>query len=674
MQLNEKSKRILDVILHEKQMTMDTLTIMLPYSRRTVEYELERIQEWLVHHGLSNLKVEGVNIELDVTEALIEQVDQAELMWSEEERELAIIFYSLTHNEFLSAFHFQHLLSVSKYTVQESLNSVKKSAARFGIDFAYTRKEGYHFNGHFQTITLYLYRTIEQLMEKSTKTQLLDLCLEDWPDAFDARIKQIEHYETLKQFQFVESHREKIAYFLLIGRFLSQERFVHDEEQTWTDTLDQSVCEYFQDVPYLWPTLSMLVQSGPKVSEEMDEDIQKNLSTTMLEVIDRFEALSCTFVIEREALCEKLVLHAKATLQRVYTETMPPEELERYVMKEHRVLNVLVDRSLEPIRKQLNADIPATEVMYFTLHFAAHLYQQGQNLDEKMKAIVVCPSGISVSHMLDHILKNQFPEFVFLPPISQRDVSQFAPLVDLIFTTVPLPLKIQEQAHVTLVPTLPTRLEQLALKRQINQRLLNRSEFTRTQVEDILEVVEKYAKVHNVKQLRRELKKLFQNESTDAKWIGGQPVLNQLVTKDEIQIMESVPDWKDSIRIAAAPLLKSNAIDSSYIETMIENVLEHGPYIVLMPNVAIPHARPEDGVHQLGMSVLKLSEPVVFPGEKPVRIFFVLAAIDQTTHLRALAQLTELLGNEDDLSVVLEASSTDEILDVLNHYSEEEEK
>ena len=74
------------------------------------------------------------------------------------------------------------------------------------------------------------------------------------------------------------------------------------------------------------------------------------------------------------------------------------------------------------------------------------------------------------------------------------------------------------------------------------------------------------------------------------------------------------------------------------------------------------------------MSVLKLSEPVVFPGEKPVRIFFVLAAIDQTTHLRALAQLTELLGNEDDLSVVLEASSTDEILDVLNHYSEEEEK
>jgi len=105
---------------------------------------------------------------------------------------------------------------------------------------------------------------------------------------------------------------------------------------------------------------------------------------------------------------------------------------------------------------------------------------------------------------------------------------------------------------------------------------------------------------------------------------------------------------------------------------MIDNVEQHGPYIVLMPDVAIPHARPEDGVRELGMSVLKLTEPVVFPTDKPVRLFFVLAAIDQTTHLKALAQLTELLGNGTDLSEVLHAESIEQMLQVITKYSEEE--
>ena len=674
MQLNEKSKRMLNVILHEKQMTIDTLTMMLPYSRRTVEYELERIQEWLSYHGLSNMKVDGTKIELTVTEALIDQVERAELVWSEEERELVITLYAMTQVEFLSSFHFQHLLDVSKYTVQESLNAIKKKAARFGLDFSYTRKEGYRFNGHFQTVTLYVYRTIEQLLDKSTSSQLLDLCFDDWQEEFRKRVRQIEQFEALKQFQFVESHREKIAYFLLIGSKLSPESFVRDEDSWLTEKVEQSVRVHFQDVPQLWDMLMMLIQSGPKVSEEMDETVQQNLAATMIQVIERFEGLSCTRVIEREALCEKLVLHAKATLKRVHTEVMPPEELERYVLKEHRVLNVIVDRSLDPIRQQIQAELPKTEVMYFTLHFAAHLHQQGQHLDEKMKAIVVCPSGISVSHMLDHILKNQFPDFVFLPPISQRDVLEYAPLVDLIFTTVPLPLAVQQQAHVTLVPTLPTRLEQLALKRQIHQRFIASGGMARLEVSDILEVVKKYATVHQESQLRKELNHLLQDEATKDEWKGGQPVLNQLVTKNEIQLRDHVSNWQESIRLAAEPLVQNGTIETRYVETMIENVVEHGPYIVLMPQIAIPHARPEDGVNQLGMSVLKLTEPVFFPGDKPVRAFFVLAAIDQTTHLKALAQLTELLGNEQDVSLVLGADNVEEIVEILNRYSEEEEK
>ncbi|MBM7655832.1 mannitol/fructose-specific phosphotransferase system IIA component (Ntr-type) [Neobacillus cucumis] len=49
----------------------------------------------------------------------------------------------------------------------------------------------------------------------------------------------------------------------------------------------------------------------------------------------------------------------------------------------------------------------------------------------------------------------------------------------------------------------------------------------------------------------------------------------------------------------------------------------------------MPHARPEDGVNQLGMSFLKCEHPVYLMEDPKheINIFIVLAAIDNETHL-----------------------------------------
>lgn len=675
MLLNEKSKRILHLLVHEREVNIPFLLTMLPYSKRTLDYELERIQEWLTHHRFPHVEMDGTTLRIEHATGLLERLEKTELILSDEERELLVIFYALTQEEFLSSVHFQQLLGVSKFTVQESLNAVKKNAVQFGLDFAYTRKEGYRFNGHLQTMYLYLYRSIERLVLLSTKNHLLDAILDEWGNRFQQAYQQIEMYEASRQFRFVESHREKLAYFILLGAHFPVATKFDTQETAFTKNTDSTLGEYFAGDASFMITLDLLMKSGPKTEEELDQEVQEKLSDVMREVIRRFESISCTFIIEQEALCEKLVLHSKATMQRVYTGLEASKELEHYVINEHQVLNVLVERSLEPFRQLLGRTLPDIEVMYYTLHFAAHLHRQGQNLDEKMKAIVVCPSGISVSHMLDHILKNQFPEFIFLPPTSQREIDRYAPLVDLIFTTVPLEDRVHQLADVTLVPTLPTRLEQITLKRTIEQRYLNRGHLSSIQAEDILDLFKQHGTIRNESVLRQKLRMLLHPiQPTNLIYEGGQPMLNQLISEKRTQLHERVSDWEEAMRLAARPLVNDYSIDQSYIETMIENVHIHGPYIVLMPDVAIPHARPEDGVTKLGMSVLKLEQPVQFPGNKPVRLFFVLAAIDQTTHLKALAQLTELLSNSADVAHILAAQSTEDVLTIINKYSEEEER
>ena len=101
---------------------------------------------------------------------------------------------------------------------------------------------------------------------------------------------------------------------------------------------------------------------------------------------------------------------------------------------------------------------------------------------------------------------------------------------------------------------------------------------------------------------------------------------------------------------------------------MIQSVNENGPYIVIDEYIALAHARPEDGVNELAMSMLKLDKSVDFLGEE-VRVVVVLAATDNTKHIEALASLTELFMEEENKNTIMEATKIEDIHDLIKKYS-----
>jgi mannitol operon transcriptional antiterminator len=94
-----------------------------------------------------------------------------------------------------------------------------------------------------------------------------------------------------------------------------------------------------------------------------------------------------------------------------------------------------------------------------------------------------------------------------------------------------------------------------------------------------------------------------------------------------------------------------------------------GPYIAIAPRIAIPHARPEQGVNRSGMSLLTLKEPVPF-GDKPVQLLIVLAAADSDSHIGALAELTELISDEDNVETMISAQSSEIIASLIERLFE----
>lgn len=100
---------------------------------------------------------------------------------------------------------------------------------------------------------------------------------------------------------------------------------------------------------------------------------------------------------------------------------------------------------------------------------------------------------------------------------------------------------------------------------------------------------------------------------------------------------------------------------------MIRAVNDYGPYIVIGKHMALAHARPEDGVNKLGVSVATIEQPIDFgnPEMDPVKIIFCLAAVDSYSHLNIMKELIELINNEEKLDRLIECTNIEDFKQLL---------
>lgn len=135
--------------------------------------------------------------------------------------------------------------------------------------------------------------------------------------------------------------------------------------------------------------------------------------------------------------------------------------------------------------------------------------------------------------------------------------------------------------------------------------------------------------------------------------------------QERIQFAEKTDNWQDAIRMTMEPLLKEGFITQQYIDATIESVIKNGPYIIIIPGFAMPHTRPENGALKTGMAFLKLEKPAVFPDGSEVNLFLALAAGDSNAHLDAMAELTDILIDEELMEQLFQAKEVEEIKAVL---------
>lgn len=144
--------------------------------------------------------------------------------------------------------------------------------------------------------------------------------------------------------------------------------------------------------------------------------------------------------------------------------------------------------------------------------------------------------------------------------------------------------------------------------------------------------------------------------------------LAKWLNNEKVQYVEHVADWQDAIAIAGRPLLKEGVISQDYIDAIIRQKEEIGPFFVIAPQIAMPHARPEEGAHKLGLSIVLLGTPVNFDSEEndPVKAIFMFSAPDSNSHIEMISQLADVLSDENIMARLFNANSQDALMTILS--------
>ncbi|WP_163972135.1 BglG family transcription antiterminator [Oceanobacillus halotolerans] len=685
MPLDSRSKKILEELISNPSITSKDMEKKFQLTRRQLGYSFDKINDWLLTKNLPVIErtrqghfVMDQSIFSQLTsEQETPALDSNILL--EDQRVYIILMMLISKQEELSLVHFTSKLEMSKNTILHDLKRAQSFVDDYELHIRYSRRNGYVLEGkEFQIRKLLLNVTFQLLDMVNGESWLKDIAniQTNELDELQHRIEKVENKLNLK---FTDEKMTIMPYTLiLVLRRIKQGKTINAfsiRYEELSDTKEYQATEEilydFMDIPLeerLFITLHLLT-TNVYWSEGLTEDSIPNLNQALDDMLRMFEKNACIYLQDRQQLLNKLLLHVKPAYYRIKYNLTEANDVLDTVTNQFREVHHLVKQSTKPLADLVGSDIPDNETAYLTMLIGGWLTKQGENIQEKIKAIVVCPQGVSVSRLMFNELRELFPDFVFLDSLSVREFLNYSLDYDIVFS----PIHLETDKKLFKANSFLNREEKQRLRKQVMLELHGYIPYD-IDVDQILEIIEKNATIENKQSLARELTQYIHRDETQSvkqQQVQNAPLnLNDLITLETITLADSADSWQEAIRLSGEPLVKTKKIEPRYVEAVLHHC-EKDPYIVIGPNIAIPHAAPDEGVNDVGMSLLRLEEGVPFTTDYSINFVIMIAAVDKQQHLRALMQLMNLAGNKEDLNTLMAAKTKEEIYNIITAYSAE---
>ncbi|MBM6676918.1 PTS sugar transporter subunit IIA [Olsenella uli] len=334
--------------------------------------------------------------------------------------------------------------------------------------------------------------------------------------------------------------------------------------------------------------------------------------------------------------------------------------LREVVTDQPQVLDAVKD-NLPILEAYSRRRITEVETIYVALHICAAL-ERRKNRERRLRVVVVCDEGVGTSRLVVEDLRGRFDIRVIkvIPAHEAPYLESYR--ADLVISTVALN-ECPVDNVVALLPFSDRDYERMREKIDEVRSLSDgfQDGYDELGAQGLLDKIEPILRreltgggERVIREIRTEVRRYF-HEAQHMEEEILTPYLHQLLPPSHIQLDVEASDWRDAIAKSARPLVEMGYIEPRYIDAMIQNVVDHGPYVVLVPHFAIPHEAPEKGTYKMGMNLIRLRTPVKFDADDhdPVEFVCTLAPTDHKSHLKAFFNLLSML-TKPELSIFQE--------------------
>lgn len=702
--LNARCKQLLIKMMHENHpIKILDLAQLFHVSDRTIRNDLDMVDEFLSSHSYQMLRrtpkvgVEFAGREEDKREILelLDGVDRYHYILSPEERMKFILTELLQQRDYITISDLAERLLVCRGTVIKDLKETEKWLKKYQLTLQSVPKHGIKVAGEERSIRqavsaiirdhvnfLQVQESIKNLAISAFQNNSwnIKVILKDDDAPFiESCIREVE-----KELKIAFSDAAFFGLMIHIGIAILRIRLGKDISMPEHELLQlvktreyAAACKLAQKIEKHFDVQIPECEIGYITIHLLGGNVTRSTlfeNKDWLEmqfVVDRFirdvSAEVGINLVSDYQLFASLMDHLRPAFYRLKYGVAMDNPLVSQIKTHYCDLFNIVKRSISSIEKYIGKSMNDDEIAYLVIHIGAALERRVPSKKKAANVLVVCGSGIGTAKLLAVKLENKF-DVNIVGTAASHEVSSILLKkdVDVIVSTMDhLPMDVP---YIQVSPFLND--EDIArLKTELQTVKQKRIDID---LEELIDAIKEDVIILNYDHLIAKLSSYLKHKQIGTRKGVVQPMLSGLLTEKTVCLNVDVKDWEDAVRKGGSLLEENGFIEPQYITAMIQTVKEIGPYIVIAPGIALPHARPESGVKKVGLSLITLKNPVNFGHKQndPVRIVICLCAIDHSTHLKALSELVQHLNNPAFISLLMDSTDKREIL---NFIQKEEE-
>ena len=311
------------------------------------------------------------------------------------------------------------------------------------------------------------------------------------------------------------------------------------------------------------------------------------------------------------------------------------EKIVRIMRQEYEDLYKIVKESSGMISDAFRHELTDRQIVYLMLNFV-EMYEQQKGEERNKDVILVCNSGSVISRRLS----NQLQVFFNIHIVATVSTYELNIALE----------KYNPEYIISTIPVLPGKTKYVFVNQFLGQNDLNE--------------LSAFFSLRKGNFNQEDLQMLI-SDSKDEEEQSGES-LSSIVVKECIYLDAEYASISEAVHAGGVLLKNQGFIEDAYIEDIRKAVLENGRFMLIGPDIIMPHSIAGYHVNRTGISIVRLKKPVRLEDvDVEVNWIFTLCAVDRKSHLKALTQLTDIIGDDSRMQLMKEAKSADELHQLL---------